>query len=275
MTDKTHVSQAIRRLVSEAGEIPGSKLAMDLKAVVPDWSAADHGVRSLREFILTHVDGVVVAGRSGLDVLYRPTSASGESPGPAVKLASSGDVWRTWVSPSSPFALAFNLVDGRPTIVKRADDVPAGHVLVEPATVDEHRAIARDYLDRFSDPDRESLKRILESSEPLWWRSWSTEMEKLGESSAWSAFRHEGLSELLRTRLEAAGLHPTVRAAAAGAVVRGRAPRTRAPRKREPQAINGVRAVVASVLGMMSDEELRALRLPVGLVLDVLDEMKH
>lgn len=274
MTDKTEISEVIRRLVTDAGEILGAKLAMDLKAAVPDWSAANHGARSLRDFIVTHVPGVAVVGRSGMDVVYRPVSSAGESAGAVPTRALSGDAWRTWVSPSSPFALAFNAADGSAIVVKRTDEVPNGHVLVEPATVQEHRAIAGDFLSRAPESALESLKDIVASPEQHWWRRWLTEMEKLGQLSAWNAFRHERLRELLKSRLEEAGVAQPVLEAAAGAVAQGRRSRQREARVKEPRNDGGIRALVVSVVGRMSDEELRDLRLPVGLVLDVLNEKK-
>lgn len=274
MTDKTEVSEVVRRLVSDAGEAVGAKLAMDLKAAVPDWSAANYGCRSLSDFVVTHVPGVVVAGRSGMDVVYRPATAaaSGERAGTADTLALPGDTWRTWVSPASPFALAVNAADGSTLVLKRTDEVPDGHVLVEPANAEDHRVIALDFLGHVPESAHELLRDIIESPEQRWWRHWLSEMEKLGQLSAWNSYRHDRLRRLLKTRLEAAGITEPVREAAAQAVAQGRLPRPGKARVRETRNMVGVRAIVASVIGRMSDEELRDLRLPVGLVLDVLDE---
>lgn len=273
MTEKSEVIEAVRRLVDEAGEILGSKLAMDLKAAVPDWSAEEFGARSLRDFIVSNVDGVVVAGRSGMDVVYSTSAPKDGPPARAAKAEPAADAWRAWVSPNSPFALAFNTANGNTVLIKRAAAVPEGHVRIEPTTVEEHRAIARDFLDSVAEPARDTLRAIVDSPDEQWWRRWLAELKKLGDLATWNTFRHERLRELLKARLDASGLDETARSTAAGTVAQSRQPRPR-KRSRAPQTRNDVRVVVAAVIEKMSEEDLRDLKLPVGLVLDVLDEMK-
>ncbi|MDX9723016.1 MAG: hypothetical protein RBU37_19860 [Myxococcota bacterium] len=273
MTEELEVIEVVRRLVDEAGEILGSKLAMDLKVAVPDWSAEEFGARSLRDFIVSNVDGVVVAGRSGMDVVYSTSAPKDGPPARAAKAEPAADAWRAWVSPNSPFALAFNTANGKTVLIKRAAAVPEGHVRIEPTTVEEHRAIARDFLDSVAEPARDTLRAIVDSPDEQWWRRWLAELMKLGNLATWNTFRHERLRELLKARLDASGLDETARSTAAGTVAQSRPPR---PRKRShaDQTCNDVRVVVAAVIEKMSEEDLRDLKLPVGLVLDVLDEMK-
>lgn len=273
MTEKSEVIEAVWRLVAEAGEILGSKLAMDLKAAIPDWSAEDFGARSLRDFIVSNVDGVFVAGRSGMDVVYSTSPPKDGQPAGAAKAEPAADAWRAWVSPNSPFALAFNTANGNTVLIKRAESVPEGHVRIEPTTVEEHRAIARDFLGSVAEPARDTLRAIVDSPDEQWWRRWLAELEKMGDLATWNTFRHERLRELLKARLDASGLDETARITAAGTVAQSRQPRSR-KRSRTPQTRNDVRAIVAAVIEKMSEEDLRDLKLPVGLVLDVLDEMK-
>lgn len=260
-TEKSEVIATIRRLVAEAREIPGSRLAMDLKVAIPDWSAETFGARSLRDFIVNNVRGVVIAGNSGMDVVYSTSTATRAEP---------ADAWRAWVSPNSPFHLAVDVESGEAVLIKRGATVPEGHVLVAPATIDEHRAIAREFLAEVPESNRDVLRKIVDSPDEHWWRRWRFKLTGLNRLGVWSTFRHERLRELLDTRLSASVLSETARSAATEIAER------RGPRKRSgaPQRAADLRVVVAAVIEKMTEEDLRDIKLPVGLLLDVLDEMK-
>lgn len=272
MTDKTEVVAAIRRLVAEAGEIQGSKLALALKAVVPDWNAADFGARSLRDFVISSVEDVAVAGRSGMDVVYA-ISAPNKPASIDARPESAADPWRAWVSPGSPFALAFHHAGGNAMLIERTASPPDAHIRIEPTSVEEHRAIAREFLDHLALPRRAALQEIVESPDEQWWRSWLGELKKLDELASWNTFRHARLLELLVTRLEAAGFDEETRRAVAEAVKQSR---QRRPSRRNSaqRSRTELSVVVAAVIRKMSDEDLRHLKLPIGLVMDVLDDMK-
>lgn len=59
----TEVANAVLSLVTPA-PLPGSQLAVKLRAEIPDWDPTAFGVRNLKEFIERYVPGVVVARRS-------------------------------------------------------------------------------------------------------------------------------------------------------------------------------------------------------------------
>lgn len=273
MTEKSVVIEAVKRLVAGAGEVLGSKLAIDLKSEVPAWRAEEFGARSLREFIESNVDGVLVVGRSGMDVVYGTSVSKDNSPAVAAKAEPVADAWRAWVSPNSPYALAFKIANGNPVLIKRAANVPEGHVRIKPTTVEEHRAIARDFLNKVAEPAQDTLRAIVELPDDQWWRRWLAELKKLGDLTTWNSFRHMRLRELLKDRLADSALGETARSIAAENVGQRSQPRLK-KRDRVPQARNDVRAVVAAVIEKMSDDDLRELKLPVGLVLDILGEMK-
>lgn len=272
MTDKTEAVAAIRRLVAEAGKIQGAKLALALKAIVPDWNAADFGARSLREFVLSNVEDVVIAGRSGMDVVYA-ISAPDKPASIGAQAESVSDAWRAWVSPGSPYALAFRRDDGSAMLIDRTATPPDTYSRIEPTSVEEHRTIAREFLDQLVLPGKAGLQEIVESPDSQWWRSWLGEIKKLDELASWNAFRHERLLELLVARLEAAGFDASTRTSAAEAVKRSRQRRPSRQVHAQPSRTDLSR-VVTAVIGKMSTEDLRNLKLPIGLVLDVLDDMK-
>jgi len=268
----------VRRIVESSGEILGSRLALALKDAVPDWSAETYGVRSLREFILAHVPSVVVAGRSGMDVVYGPSAST---PTDEVARASADvDRWRVWVSPNSPFTLAVKASDGGVVVHSRSSATPDDHVRLDPATTDEHRSIARDFLDRAPAGRGGTWSAIIDASDASWWQRWLDEVRAAGLLSDWNSFRHQALKSKLTSRLHDLGLEPSLAETALAAICAGGSPRAKkadhqfrsSPRGADATSV--ARRVAVRVVEQMGEQEIRELRLPLGLVLDALKNIK-
>lgn len=277
MTDSSTVSEAIHKIVAESGEILGSKLAASLRLKIPDWSPDNYGTRNLREFIEKNTEKVAVKGRSGMDVLYACSDQEMGQPVASYPTHST-DIWRAWVSPNSPYALVYDREQSKMTLIERDAPTPNGGVRIEPTTSDEHRRIAREFLNNIPVEQRPAFLLVIDSPNSNWWREWMNELKKKGKLSAWNQFRKERLQDLLQRRLMDSELDSNGVSSAAQAistdVMASRQTRHRL-RTSTPSGANiSVRSVVSLVVSRMDEDDLRGLKLPVGLILDVLKDLK-
>lgn len=278
------ISNAIRDIVAAGGQVPGSRLSAELKERSPGWTPAEFGFRSLRKFVDAHVPGVVVVGRSGMDVMYGLTGSEpppARSPGVAQVPTSDPDFWRIWVSPNSPFALVVSRAGADIKAVRRGESpAPAGHLLLEPPGIDVHRSIARHFLETVPEDLKARLLAALEKSSDSWWQTWLRELRGSAHLGGWNTFRRSAFENRLREQLSAAAVSERDIEHALAAI------RDRhlavAPRKRRASPgvdvssadVDALRRVVLDAVQQMSPAELRDLRLPLGVVLDVLASSK-
>ncbi|MGA7123423.1 MAG: hypothetical protein WBY94_25190 [Polyangiaceae bacterium] len=275
------IASTIKKIVEDSGQILGSRLSTELKVRVPGWDPADFGLRSLREFVTTHVEDVVVAGRSGMDVLYALKRSVLESPTPSTAPPPEVDFWRVWVSPNSPHALAVDRIGAALSAVPRGSAVPSSQVLVEPPGVDAHRDVAKAFLPRVPEPLRAKLRAVLDSPSEAWWQAWLRELRGTEYLSTWNTLRRQQFEDRLAARLTEASLDQTsiegvlkfVRERHAAAL-----PRSRRSIAVEVSLRDGedaaIRRLVIEAVHRMSASELRELRLPLGIVLDALGSSK-
>ena len=270
------VATAVEALVAPA-PLLGSQLAAKLRVEITDWDPASFGVRNLKEFISRHVPSVVVARRSGMDVVYATAGTEvelSESRTPPPQNGTIG-VWRVWLSPRSPYALAIDAdMAGLHAIHRAADNVP-GDARLDPPDGAFHRSLAHTFLRELA-ASPPGLVDAANSTARDWWQTWSAHLETAGHLSDWMRFRSERFAEHLVEGLVAKGVSLE---AAQGIVEHARADQ---PAKRmriqrvadrlPDKAGDELRRVVLNAIGRMSSADLRDLRLPVGVVLDVIAE---
>ncbi len=276
------ISSAIRDIVAASGQIPGTRLSAALKERSPGWTPSEFGVRSLREFVATHVSGVVVVGRSGMDVIYGLAGSERPSSPDVVQVPSSEpDFWRIWVSPNSPFALVVDRTSGHIKAIRRGG-APAdeGQVLLEPPGVDVHRSVAREFLEKVPEELRARLRSSLEQSSDGWWQAWLRDLRGSTHLPSWNSFRRDAFEHRLRSQLSAATTNEpeiervlaTIRDHHLEASPRGRRATSQVDLNRIE--VDDLRRLVIEAVRRMSPPELRDLRLPLGVVLDVLASSK-
>jgi hypothetical protein len=271
------LAAAIQEIVASEGQIRGSHLAQAVRNRFPGWRPTDSGTRNLRDFVVSQVPGVCELGRSGMDVIYGPSGAE-----PPVQIAppppgSPTDLWRVWVSPNSPLVLAVDRAAGTAQAVPRRSPAEPTQCLLEPPSATEHRKIAQEFLSRVPAPLQEQLSTIVESATATWWQAWLNRLRGTEHLAPWNEFRRARLESSLRQRLAEASIAADtadnivklVRESHAAAPTRGewRLARTVIP---EDESGQSIRRVVALAVQRMSTAELRELRLPLGIVLDVL-----
>ncbi|MBP6135114.1 hypothetical protein [Candidatus Neomicrothrix sp.] len=278
------IPASIVELVSH-GKIQGSRLAPEIRALHPGWTPEGAGALNLRDYIDRYVEGVEVVDRAGMDVVYgRPGDVLLDSNRPegavdANPVEASGEsvnLWRVWVSPNCPFALAISQDGENVRRVPRdgSDDKQA--VLLAPASSECHKIIARDFLKGVDEEDHDALAAILDGETGAWWQPWFRRIQSVGMSDRWHQHRTAALETLLDQSLEVAGITEAAAETAHATIVSARytgrkaALRPTRPTRQGPIAGSTLLDVVTRAVSEMSTAELRDLKIPIGLVWDAI-----
>lgn len=250
----------------------GSQVGFVVKQVDPSFQPANFGLTKLSEFIAEHIPQVRPVGTSGLDIVY------GLAGWPSVQDASLDtwmDPWRVWTSPNSRQIVAVDRQSLRARVSTPAAVSPS-EIAVHPAPASTHLAIAKAFLatdEVAAAPLLGQLSDALNARPDSWWRAWQDELRGTELQSAWLAFRHEKLREALVEALVSAGMPGED----AFAVIRMLRQRPTKARRASAQALSGLRnsdiaTLVHQVVDRMTDDDLRRLSLPLGLVLDAMHD---
>ncbi len=289
-SETQELAAELRHLVEAARdkELNGAQIGQLLRAKWPDFSPAKFGVASLREFIREHVPGVREIRRTGSDIVYGPKDAPSR-PSSERNREAAPDLWRVWISPSSPYSIGVNRNTGdvREILVSTNGKDEAE---IKPAPVEKHRAIAGEFLSARSaaleEPTRARLAEVLkDSNDPRWWQKWNDILNDASPqiSRNWFLYREHVLAETLKEVLKASGLRDEAVTLAFEKVQNSRRRRvlTRTLARQE-KPVSGVDEhselgkreelirLVQRVAAGMTESELRAVTLPLGLVLDSL-----
>lgn len=268
----------IRKIIAERPNILGSQLAQMLRQQLPDWNPKALGVDNLRHFIQMHLADVVVAQkRAGLDYVYE--TVVHEKVSHAANLVAGEadtDYWRVWVSPNSPVVLHISRDDLRIRVVVRGEGLLSREVLVEPASVDVHESMARQFAQDLGEDLKSKLLPVINSGDTRWWQVWVRELRAVKQVVAWNNFRRRYLEERLSERLLASGFNrPDVESLLAAvrenhlfASARKRAVMPEPTHGRDADA--ALRTIIIRIVQGMSGQQLRELRLPIGSVVDIL-----
>lgn len=288
---RSFLVDTVRRATPEAGII-GAVLGGLVNHSV-GFKAQDFGFKNLKAFIEEHVSEIRIIGQTGSDYIYGlrewpdlPTSGSDHARQRWPSMPSfRPDLWRIWASPMSPYRIAVD----RESLTARGvhPDAPLASTefWIEPASRDTHHATAKAFL-ALADPQlpsdlQDRLRPLLDTDNPSWWIEWSSLLQKHSQDTLrrWLNFRRKRLTEALLHRLKTSGLaddgaqgvtqsicNPTP-----GGPWSVRPTREGIVRPRSAPAISDsapIVELVRAVVTQMRDEELRALNLPLGLVLD-------
>lgn len=246
----------------------------------------------LRGFVEQHCAGeLVFVGKRGLDDIYRHTSNSGDQ-NEASALAETGlhiekptywgvftnprSAWRLWMKRSSP---ELEVAIESPTPIE-------DWLELKRLGTEDHRGIATRFLEKIDTEDRGPLATILQGNE--FWSIWSSQMRTLHGGryqKMWVEFRREAISESFGAILKECGLDESVSAQVATKFEGSRQPprmpsipldfygpytRTTPPVGQKMLQDSLLRSTAARVIAQMSEEELRGLWLPLGLISDAL-----
>lgn len=268
--------------------ITGGQLAALIRASAPGLEIRSivgipKGPGALTEFIKAHLsDTVERIGSQGSDALLRIVGREVE---PSEHTASP-QVWRTFVSPNSDQHLV--LSGGGGVLLSR--EVPAsadaGETEVKKATVEEHDRIRAEFVDTLPEQSVAALGELAAPNAEF--EKWIAAMrEKLPHSLRdWGHFRRKRLSELFAARIESLALkEPFERTVleqvkASELAAYAKATKAAAAVSRTSKATNGggvgadrlaaARRLAHAAIDLLSYEDLRTLRIPLGVVLDTI-----
>jgi hypothetical protein len=299
MEDLPVVAQTVSSIIhsSPSTGVLGSDLTILLRQKHPQFRPAFYGCRNLRDFVKRFVPLVFESGRRGLDVIYSPVS-SAPSAVPSVPVvpearpeavepsptatqqgltepAPSGFrdlevdpvVWKTYVSPNSPFRLYVNPRTCLARVVDGSDaELSEPWLFVPPCSAPKHLEIARQFVTELENADaRRRLEGALQND--VWWLPFFSLARALDLGKEWASFRSRKLTSELRKALESLGvrLPPRARLRLEGTV--GAAAPSGAPQR----SVSLLRRLAQKAVAEMSESELRKLRLPLGYIVDQLD----
>jgi hypothetical protein len=280
MPEKSEIVAALLGALKDAAPRPlsGSTLAVVLKARFADFEPAQFGSRNLRDFVRKYAAGEISeAGRAGMDVVYAlpgecaPIAASGPPgerggdavpaggrPGPLAQLINEPRVWKTFVSPSSPFRLFFAPEAGRIRLAYKGDEPRPGWREIPRIAESVLSTFARDFLATLPTNLQEQIAPTL--SAPRWWIPFFEAIRAFGLERAWLEYRRGRITREFERVLAAHNIAPVEPGAApAGTAIRA------------ADALSASKRVALAVVQRMTDAEVRALSLPLGYVMDALN----
>ncbi len=264
--NKDEIVAFVRGEIAKDSGITGAELTRRLREHWTQWTPAEFGAKSMRSFIEENVDGIGAVSTRGLDPVYGVVSAS-------TPPTFEHELWRVWASPGSRYTLAISIGNGElHALASNAKPVPGSIKLASPTTEDHHQ-IARDFLDHQFQGTSSDLEQLIGSG-PHWWQQWMKEVKKRGLSASWGQFRFHRLLSLFTEELKQQNVAEGFRDSA---VIQLRASMKPEVSKSRPvelagpgQSLSALRQLAMDAVGSMSEEDLRALKLPLGAVMDAI-----
>jgi hypothetical protein len=275
---------------AQGGQMLGALLGSRLRPALGGRTLKEQGYGTLSDFAKRHLAEVVSQDVGASDVVFRlndsassPAGAINSSFGSANLLpAAPDDLFRIWKSPRFPYRLAVRKSNAAVRALRVGDVADDDEIVVVPPPAETHDAIAKRFIDEHLPEDlRGEFRSKIDERDPLWWRAWDALFnERLPAGrSQWLRFREDQLFAELDRALTEAGLAEDLRPLVRSAMQRSRAqqhkPRPsdtapRAPVVAGSGADAALRNIVHAVIERMSEEELRRIWLPLGLVADAL-----
>lgn len=291
MNTEQAIAEFIVRLLREHGSLLGATLGSQVSSWVrqefPDFNMGIY--RNLTTFINNWCSGrVIVLSRQGLDIRWGLSDATDERTlqqtttpdkaevrtGFAVGITKKNSAWHAFIHPDASEKLLVNMESAEIQVASIEIQPQRPWVDVPKITPAEHRAIAVAFIPQLDSSDQGRFKNALGSDD--FWLKWSSDMKNADfrkYAKTWVDFRFHRLCEFFRQRLTGLGASDSIVTASLNALKVLKS-QERQERKK-PAALarddqGSVRKAVIRAIGEMSDEELRQLWLPVGVIHDAL-----
>ena len=257
--------------------IQGAAPKLDVRTAV----SMPTGSGALAAFVLIHLsDHLERVGYQGKDVVYRIHGREA----PKLPDGASAQIWRTFVSPSSGKHLV--LEQSVPLLVARetAAENSRAEIEIRKAQLDEHDKIRQAFA--ASLPPAAAALLQQSGAADADFNTWIATLRRVLPNYIrdWGEFRRRQLAELFRSRITELGMSPSLEsavlnqlAAAEGAAYTkeggGNAEAAKRPRRAPSpfgveEALARARRLAHTAVDLMTLDELRATRLPLGVVLD-------
>lgn len=296
MTEEKEVIALVVRLLSNDGSprpIRGNQLSATVKTFLPDFNPEEFHCRNLREFLRKHAaNEVMELGRAGMDVIYGLRSAGQQQPlfevtplgktaldttpdsgAPLNQLLADRRVWKTFVTPDSPFRLFLAPSTRRITVLSPGYTPDPSWIEVPHISADILLQIAKDFIAQLPAVQQGPLVTAIE--QPRWWLGFFDLLTTLGLKMRWIYFRRRRIAEEFERAMptlppESAPTQVQARDAVLG--IQTPAHHAALPASEPALALQKslLRRIASDAVQRMTDTELRALNLPLGYVVDAL-----
>jgi hypothetical protein len=271
----------------ERNQINGSALGWAIRKEFPVDIKARYG--SLRRFIDRYcAEEIKWIGKSGDNDLYTLKSNT-ESFGPPDNATTSpsrteesvNSFWKVFNNPKVKEGLILNTSTGDLGIGNDNEPLPEQFIQVEKVTSEEYRRIAFDFLPKLADSKRSEFRQVLSIDD--FWPNWSLLVRKYrrqGVFREWLKWRDDKVCEIFQNRLKGQVSEPICEQALRN--LRDSLQKAPKPTRSKPSTDRSLdkrdgdlRRIIHAAIDKMSDEELRLIRLPVGIVADLLNQETH
>jgi len=278
--------------------IPGSQLALLINEALDEgWTYRDYfhayDTPNLRKFVRQYVPSGVVSltdVRRGTDFLYAiPQKAS------AVELAHAGKLWKSFVAVSSSAHLVYNRETGSVSVLSISLPVPENCITVSAVSLHEHRDLCIQFCAKIGSEgakaEADALRAVMGDAGEVFYPAWLKVCRAHKPMDrAWGQFRNERLLTLFEERLVEAGATPARAAQLKQELTLdhevARAPTQVAEATVATEAISGARdgresrekrarEMLKAATDRLTYEQLMAVQLPLGVVLDLTSLPPH
>lgn len=274
MTTEEQVADFIAEKVNSYQSITGARLGTLVSAQFPGFQAR-YG--KLRPFVQRFCQGIVkIVTNVGKDDIYAPFSAPNKCADATKPSEPVETVWRSFTTPGVSGMLCVNCESGELRVrPKEEPSASAPWADVPPVSLDEHRQVASDFLPEIAEEDRDTFQQILQL--PAFWPPWAARTRDAAGgkySKAWQLFRFNKLCELYLLRLKSLGFGDELAKVSLGRLKELKSASRRVclpPIPWSPDSSRGaasLRRIARAALDALSEEELRRVWLPLGLVAD-------
>jgi hypothetical protein len=286
MNTTEEIVQFLIQTVASSGPITGARLGARVKDQFPgfDWKK-DFG--SLHGFIQRQCPDKVVLVSSTPDHMWALAEAAGDQ-AQQIPARTPTSAWQAFVNERIAEKVFVSTETGEVAVVPAMGTAPAGFGEVPKITHGDHLQIAKEFLGQVDPSDQAQFQGELEK--PDYWQRWNTALKfvKGGQYlTAWHEFRLQKICDLYAARLRGVGIASDeivarsvenlkrLRSEAHSQRQRQESP-TGKPipallyeRRRDRQA-RPLQEIAIEAVRSLSEEDLRRLWLPLGVVIDAL-----
>ncbi|MGO8929781.1 MAG: hypothetical protein ACLQU3_23185 [Limisphaerales bacterium] len=286
MNTTEEIVQFLIQTIASSGPITGARLGARVKDQFPgfDWKK-DFG--SLNSFIQRQCPDKVVLVSSTPDHMWALAEAAGDQ-AQQIPARTPTSAWQAFVNERIAERVFVSTETGEVSIVPAVGAPPAGSVEVPKISHGDHLQIAKEFVGRMDPSDQAQFRGELEK--PDYWQRWNTALKFVKGGHyliAWHEFRVQRICDLYSARLREAGIASDeivarsvenlrrLRSEAYSQKQRQGSPAGKAvpalpyERRRERQA-RPLQEIAIEAVRSLSEEDLRRLWLPMGVVIDAL-----
>ena len=286
MNATEEIVQFLIQTVASSGPITGAQLGARVKDQFPgfDWKK-DFG--NLHGFIQRQCPDKVVLVSSTPDHMWALAEVAGDR-AQQIPARIPTSAWQAFVNERITEKIFVSTETGEVSVVPATGAVPAGFVEVPKISHGDHLQLAKEFLGRVEPSDQAQFQGELKK--PDYWQRWNTALKfvKGGQYLiAWHEFRVQRICEIYAARLREAGISSEEIVARSvenlrrlrseaysqkqrqGSATGKPVPALSYERRRDRQA-RPLQEIAIEAVRSLSEEELRRLWLPMGVVIDAL-----